>query len=183
VFTHFFNTIKLPHRTYTNSLLPGKKEGINASHIGGFNVGIYKEISEEKLNPSLEVIKYINSKQFQKDLIVKKLSHATSIEELYDDPEVCENINCNNLKNAQYYSMLQDEHNKNYYILQDTNEHKSIFNDKALSHIQDLLNGKVSVDEFLSKSSEISGTRLNCGNKFYKFLFIFVILYSCLYIL
>jgi len=143
IFTHFFSSLQLPHLTM--SVLPGKKEGINSSIIGGFNLGINKNIPKDRMNASLEVIKVINSEEFQKEFIIKQLGYITSIEKLYNDPEVCKYIPCGILEEVQYY-----------YRPQASKKYINLFNDKAVLNIQNFIDGKLTVDEVLTNIDDIT---------------------------
>jgi len=143
IFNHFYSCMIIPN--YTISLLPGKKEGINASIVGGYNIGINKYISKDKLDASLEIIKYICSKQFHKDFIVKQLSYITPLEELYNDFEVCESINCEMLRNVQYY--FRPQASMKFY---------NMFSSRAIDNIQKLIDGELTVDELLTNINDIT---------------------------
>ena len=143
LFVHFYSTLQL--KDYTISLLPGKKEGINASVMGGVNVGINKYTTKEKKEASLEVIKILNSKEFQKEYIIKRLGYITSLEELYDDAEVCEYINCEMLRDIQYY--FRPQASIKYY---------KTFSDRAISNVQKLIDGEITIDEMLEKIDDIT---------------------------
>jgi len=104
IFSNFYSTLStsiMPN--YKVSILPGKNEGVNGSILGGFNIGINKNISKEKLNATLEVIKYFSSEDFQKKIIIKQLKLFSGLEKLYDDDEVCKNVNCSIIKDSQFY--------------------------------------------------------------------------------
>lgn len=143
IFNHFYTCMIIPN--YTISLLPGKKEGINASIVGGYNIGINKYISKDKLDVSLEVIKYISSKQFHKDFIVKQLGYITPLEELYDDDEVCEIINCEMLRNVQYY--FRPQASVKFY---------NMFSSRAIENIQNLIDGELTAEEMLTNINDIT---------------------------
>ena len=78
---------------YKQTRLPGFKEGISASTIGGSNVGINKYISEERRNAALQIVKYITSYDVQKKYTIEKKVLPT-IESLFFDMEVCKAIDC-----------------------------------------------------------------------------------------
>ncbi|ORX75704.1 periplasmic binding protein-like II [Anaeromyces robustus] len=86
--------------SYKIALLPGWKEGISGSVIGGDNIGISKYISEKKKDAALIALKYITSKDLQKKNVLERRV-LTSIKDLYDDEDVCKTINCSLLKNVQ----------------------------------------------------------------------------------
>jgi len=143
LFAHFYSSLTIPF--YSMSVLPGKKDGINSSIIGGYSIGIYKYISEKKKEAALEVIKYFSSKKFQKEIIVKQLGLITALEELYDDDEVCEFINCDMLHEIQYYLRPIS-----------TMENYNDFSKRAMNYFQDLLDGKKEVEDTLSNIDDIN---------------------------
>lgn len=91
----------VPHKISANfTLIPGKKEGISGSTVGGYNVAINNYISDENKDAAVTVLKYITSKEIQKKMILSNKIFSL-IHELYDDPEVCDIIDCSVLKNVQ----------------------------------------------------------------------------------
>eukprot|EP00833_Pecoramyces_ruminatium_P016687 jgi/Orpsp1_1/1190719/evm.model.d7180000080749.1 len=87
-------------QNHTVSVLPGKYSGISGSTISGMNIGINRFISDERIKASVEVLKYINSKEVQKQ-IIKDYYLYSGITSLYDDEEVCGIIDCDIVKNFQ----------------------------------------------------------------------------------
>ncbi|ORX82994.1 periplasmic binding protein-like II [Anaeromyces robustus] len=79
----------------------GNKEGISASSVGGLNVGINKYISNENINASVKFIKYITSKEYQKESLMRK-ENFSAINSLYDDKEVCKIVDCELFKKMQF---------------------------------------------------------------------------------
>jgi len=98
LFSNFWDIGKIPN--YNTSLLPGKKEGINGSCIHGFNIGISKYISNERINAAIEILKFITSERIQK-LIIEKFNVYSALSNLYDDSEVCSFTNCKFVKEIQ----------------------------------------------------------------------------------
>ncbi|ORX80088.1 periplasmic binding protein-like II [Anaeromyces robustus] len=80
--------------------LPGGKEGISGSSIGGFNLGINKYIPDDKKDAALKALQYITSKEVQKKVALEKHLY-TAIPSLYDDEEVCEVVDCAFFKSIQ----------------------------------------------------------------------------------
>jgi len=87
---------------YTLSALPGKKEGISGSTIGGYNIGIINYLPKEQEEAAVVALKYLTSKEVQKYLVTKN-KVISAIFSLYDEKEVCEteNVDCNLFKNLQ----------------------------------------------------------------------------------
>jgi len=50
---------------YYKSILPGIKQGISGFFIDGNNIGIIKNISEDKKEAALELLKFFISKEYQ----------------------------------------------------------------------------------------------------------------------
>jgi len=167
LFSHFYSSLQLD--TYTTSSLPGKKEGISASVMGGLNIGIGKYISEERRDAALEAIQLLGSKQFQKECIVKLLGYVTPLDELYDDPEVCEKIPCKMIQEGQYYYRPQES--INYY---------TIFSNRAKENIQSLIEGKIDVEDFVTKIDDITRIYyLDKQSTLGAIIYIFLVFLSC----
>lgn len=80
--------------------LVGKKEGISGSTIGGTNIGINNSIPTNRKKLAVDALQYMTSLKVQKKLMLNgKLLSA--INSLYDDPEVCQIIDCKLIKNIQ----------------------------------------------------------------------------------
>eukprot|EP00833_Pecoramyces_ruminatium_P005518 jgi/Orpsp1_1/1179550/evm.model.c7180000069828.1 len=85
---------------YKKKILVGNKEGVSASAIGGNNIGICNSLPKERTEAAVEVLKYLTSKEFQKELIRKNIS-VTGINDLYDDEEICKILDCELIKSVQ----------------------------------------------------------------------------------
>ncbi|KAG4090153.1 periplasmic binding protein-like II [Neocallimastix lanati (nom. inval.)] len=95
-----YHTIPI-NPVYKATVLPGLKEGISGTIIGGYNIGISKYSKAKKRNDSIKALTYITSKETQKRFMIecKKFSGITS---LYDDEDVCNNEEfCEIYKNVQ----------------------------------------------------------------------------------
>jgi len=143
VFVNFYSSARMPN--YTISALPGKKPGINGSIIGGFNLGINKNIIDERKNASIEVLKYIFSENFQKEIIVKKLKLITALNTLYDDYECCNNINCEMMKETQFY-----------FRPSSTMKDYEYFSKRFLQNFNDFLNGLITAKEMAKEIVDIN---------------------------
>jgi len=86
--------------SYYQSLIPGLKEGISGTVAVGSNVGIIKNIPEYKKEATLEVYKYITSKDFQKRIFESRTA-LTAVNELMDDKIICETAPCDLIKKLQ----------------------------------------------------------------------------------
>jgi len=78
---------------YEFSQIPGKKEGISASCVGGSNISMNRYITEEKKKAAGEVLSFINSFQQQKYGIINA-NLISAIHSTYSDPEICQKIDC-----------------------------------------------------------------------------------------
>ncbi|OUM68258.1 hypothetical protein PIROE2DRAFT_4141, partial [Piromyces sp. E2] len=91
----------VPWLKYNFTILPGYKKGISGSALGGYNIGINKNINTSRKKAAAVVLDFIISVQMQKNLI-GKYKFLTAISSLYDDEDVCNNIDCNSLKKIQF---------------------------------------------------------------------------------
>jgi len=87
---------------YNIAPLPGGKEGISAASVNGYNVGINNRIEkfDGRRKAAFEVIKYITSKEMQKQLFLNGVI-IPAIPSLFDDEEVCKLKDCEMYKNFQ----------------------------------------------------------------------------------
>jgi len=90
---------------YTTSALPGAKAGVSGSIGLANSLGICKYIGEDKIKAAAEVVKFIISEETQKNHVIK--SHSMSaIPSLYDDEEVCNEVDCGIIKAAMPLSSM-----------------------------------------------------------------------------
>ena len=86
-------------------------------------MGINDNVSQEKVNAAVEIMKYTSTNDFQKNVVIKnKLLPA--MKSMYDDEEVCQIVDCKLLKNVQI--LPQEEINK---VLEYSNEFRHYMND------------------------------------------------------
>jgi len=85
---------------YYQSIIPGLKEGISGTVVVGSNVGIIKSIPEYKKEATLEVYKYITSKDFQKRIFESRTA-LTAVNELMNDENICKKAPCDIIKKLQ----------------------------------------------------------------------------------
>eukprot|EP00833_Pecoramyces_ruminatium_P010193 jgi/Orpsp1_1/1184225/evm.model.c7180000088615.1 len=81
--------------------IPGKQKGLSGSILSGYDIGIDNSIDRKKVDSAIEVIKFMTSKEFQKELILKQII-MSGILTLYEDEEVCSSI-----KFCEYYKNFQ----------------------------------------------------------------------------
>jgi len=74
---------------YYMTKLPGIKEGIYGTSISGNNIGIIRNITDDKREASLEVLKYFTNEKKQKDVFQNRLG-GTAVDKLLDEKELCE---------------------------------------------------------------------------------------------
>jgi len=86
---------------YNISVLPGLKKGISGSMVVSNNLGITKNIPEEKIDSVLKVFNYISSFDYQKKMFVNGVT-LTSITQFFDDEEICKVAPCELNKSLQY---------------------------------------------------------------------------------
>jgi len=86
---------------YKVSILPGLKNGVSGSVIAGSNIGIIRDLSEEKRKETYEVFKFLTSKYFKRKMFEEGLG-KTSVTELLDDEEICNKTSCDLLKEIQF---------------------------------------------------------------------------------
>jgi len=87
-------------KNYELSILPGLKNGISGSMVKGVNIGIKNNISSEKRDAALEILKYVTSKNYQREQFASGKT-LTAISEFLDDEEMCKKSPCNLLKEIQ----------------------------------------------------------------------------------
>jgi len=93
--SHIFDNI------YEISPIPGNKSGISSSVISGQYLGIPNFISDSKKEAAVQVLKFLTSKETQKELLLERRDLYSGIPSLFDDQEFCSEINCKLMKNIQ----------------------------------------------------------------------------------
>ena len=130
---------------YSLSNLPGIKEGISGTSILGNNIGIVKNITDDKKEASLEVLKYYISKEAQRESFSKRFG-ATAIDELLNEEELCFDEICDIIKNVQF--TVEPEFIKEGRVDYRKRYRKYIY--------QFLFNEKITLDETLKKINDIT---------------------------
>jgi len=85
---------------YKLSTIPGWKEGISTSIIGGLDIGICRHISQEKKLAAAKVLEFFLSKEEQKRLVLEK-KILTGIKDIYYDEVICSIVDCDLYRNLQ----------------------------------------------------------------------------------
>jgi len=102
--TLFMKFFYLPYEhLFYISPIPGRKDGISASCIGGQSIIVNKYISEEKKIASGKIIDFLLSKKSQKKYAMTK-GKFSAMKEIYEDEELCSQIDCNLFRNLQLVS-------------------------------------------------------------------------------
>ncbi|OUM63184.1 hypothetical protein PIROE2DRAFT_10344, partial [Piromyces sp. E2] len=129
---------------YYISPLPGEKEGISASCIGGSNIIINKSISKEKKIAAGKIINFLLSKDIQKKYIIDH-GKPSAMNDIYYDEELCSKINCTLFRNLQYVTRSTN-------FLSNYDEYSSKFR----AYIYDFLYGNVTAKDTLQKIEDIA---------------------------
>jgi len=129
---------------YNMSKLPGIKEGISGTLISGDNIGIIRNITDDKIEAAIEVLKYYISKESQREMFGGRLGFS-AIDELLNEEELCGDELCDTIKGIQFTTepkFIEDgpvDYRKKYqkYIYQYI-YNNNIKIDKTLKHIYDI---------------------------------------------
>ncbi|OUM63923.1 hypothetical protein PIROE2DRAFT_9454 [Piromyces sp. E2] len=101
LFSRFWN-VELGDGFYKSNL-PGKKKGISASIVGGYNIIINNGSSESKKKAAGKIIDFLLSKDIQLKYFFDH-NKFSALNEVYDDEELCSIIDCKLFKKMQYVS-------------------------------------------------------------------------------
>jgi len=160
---------------YYLSTLPGMKEGIFGSILSGTNIGIIKNISEDKREAAIEVLKCFTNKEYQKVQFKKKV-FFTGIDELWNDEETCTNGLCDIVKSMQY--TVEPEFIK---------EGPENYRKKYQKYINEFMYENKTIEETLKKINDIKNRyyiSLNTKNSYVGFIwFIFISVVSIIMLL
>jgi len=148
LFTRYFY---VPHANiYTITPLPGKTENVSGTIVIPYNFIVNKYIDNDKKEAAMEFMKYISSKEVQKNIILKK-SLPSAYMELYDDPEVCNSTEgfkeCDLMKQIQPFSFMSNDVNK----FADNNYHTNY-----KRYLFDYLYNDASLDDVLKKVEDLT---------------------------
>jgi len=130
---------------YHLSTVPGLKEGISGSMCVGDIIGAVKNLSEERKDAVLEVIKFFTSKEYQIGAFNNGMC-STALTELIEDKEIYKDAPCELVKKIQFTgepNFIQnqnkpEDYRKKYrnYIYQFLYENKTI--DETLKKFEDI---------------------------------------------
>ncbi|KAG4083812.1 periplasmic binding protein-like II [Neocallimastix lanati (nom. inval.)] len=136
----------LHNKNYTIIPLPGIKEGISGSVLGGHNLGISIYSDSNIRDYLIKVFMFITSKNMQRKYMVKR-GFYSPISSLYDEDEVCKEVNCEFFKSIQL-------------IARPTNKIKDydLYSSKFRNYIYDYLYGDKKAEDVLKIVNEITQT-------------------------
>jgi len=130
---------------YYTSILPGLKEGISGTLALARNMGIIKNISEEKKNATIEVVKYFTSKKNHENIIEKGM-RTLVLPELLTEEKGCKTAPCELIEKIQFTGepsfILDNDESENYrkiyqkYIYQFLYKNKTV--EETLKKFDDL---------------------------------------------
>jgi len=132
---------------YQATAIPGKIAGISGTVGVANNVGISKYVSEERIQASLEFLKYISLKELQKKYVIGNSLMSATIS-LYDDEEVCSIVDCDIVKDAMPLTITQfdkDAFGSEYY------------NQKYTDCLFDYLYGNKTAEETVKRIKSLTG--------------------------
>jgi len=128
---------------YKLSTLPGWKEGISTSILGGIDIGISTHIVEERKQAAAKVLEFFLSREEQKRLVIHK-KILTGIRELYEDEEVCEVMDCDLYRNLQLNPRY-------HYERRDFDD----YSDKFRRYAYEFVLGNKTAEEILERINDI----------------------------
>ncbi|OUM61738.1 hypothetical protein PIROE2DRAFT_12195, partial [Piromyces sp. E2] len=145
------NVLFLKYWYYSNinplfnvTALPGNKEGISGSTIGGYNLGINKYINENKKKACIDAFTYMTSKYMQTK-IVKEKGLLSAISEIYNDDEICIHVDCEFFKSIQ--PIARPTNKINDYTK---------YSENFRNYIYEFLYGNITSYEVLKKINDIT---------------------------
>jgi hypothetical protein len=124
--------------------LPGWKEGVSGSIIGGYNVGINTYSDIKKRNSTIQAIVYLTSKDIQKKYFINN-NYFSPIISVYDEEEMCSKINCSFFKSIQLISRP---------IMKSTNYNS--YSEKFQKYIYTYIYGNDTAEHALKKVDDIT---------------------------
>eukprot|EP00833_Pecoramyces_ruminatium_P017655 jgi/Orpsp1_1/1191687/evm.model.d7180000087806.1 len=135
----------MPSSTISKTVLPGIKDGLSGTTIGGYNIGIGDYLSKSKRKAAVEALRYMTSKEIQKSFIIER-GLFSGILELYEDEDVCNAVDCEFFKSFQPIARPTNKTTTNYdsysflyrkYIYDYLYDDRNI--DDAIKSINDIL--------------------------------------------
>jgi hypothetical protein len=134
LFVKYWDTYSSPK--YEKTIIPGMKEGMSASCLGGFNLGISVYSSDEKKLAAAKVVTYMTSEETQKRLVYN-YGFYSGIIKFYRDDEICKVINCRFIRMIQ--PLIQSSSNVkdyfDYYLKCKSLIYEFLYNIKSASEV------------------------------------------------
>jgi len=143
LFTMFFYVSPLSFQYYI-SPVPGEKEGISASCIGGQSIIINKYISEEKKIAAGKIIDFLLSEDYQKKGVINN-GKQSAMKEIYYDDELCSVVDCTLFRNLQLVS-------RPIYLLNDYTKYSLKFR----KYLYNYLYNNATAEDTLQKIDDIA---------------------------
>ncbi|KAG4087594.1 periplasmic binding protein-like II [Neocallimastix lanati (nom. inval.)] len=138
---------------YATSILPGVKEGISGSILGGHNLGINKYSKKEKRAETIKALEYLTSREMHIKYLIKNNKYSPIIS-LYDDEEVCQIVDCNFFKSIQLIERPANIY-KNY------NKYSELFRKYTYEYI---FENKMTAEETIKSIYELTKSIKNEGS-------------------
>jgi len=135
IFLNYWNVDN--NSIYEKSVSPGFEENVFSSYVRDINIALSKYANEESINGATMIIKFLTSKEIQKQIIINYHIYSELLS-LYDDEEVCSVVNCDYYKNLQPITIppIQNYGNFSHYVKENFNKY---------------LNGELMADELLNE--------------------------------
>jgi len=129
---------------FTMAPLPGYKKGVSAASLSGYNLGIANNLDEETKNAAIIAFKFLTSKEIQRKFVKENLI-TSAILSLYDEEEICKNVDCNLNKRMQ--PIVRPNKKTNDY---------NTYSEQYRNYIYEFIYGKKSAEEALLNVNDIT---------------------------
>jgi len=161
------------NQNYEQSPLPGATEDLTGTYIGGYNIGINRYISKNKINAAIIVLQYLTSIVEQKNLIMNN-SVFSGINSLYNDKEICHSVDCQFYKKLQFVGRPSYRHNNYDHYSKVYREHiyEFLYGDKSASEVLDDINEITKIHYITFNNSDKSQDSMFLGFIFAQILLI-----------
>ncbi|ORX64250.1 periplasmic binding protein-like II [Anaeromyces robustus] len=147
LFTKSWYVPSMTNSSFT--LIPGNKEGVTGSTIGGFNVAINKYVKSDNQKAAAKFIEFLASKDIQKEIVMENKVFS-ALPSIYDDADVCNIVECEVFKNVQLITRPSSKYNDYSTFSQKFRKavYDGLYEDKSVE--ETLKNIKNIVDDFAS---------------------------------
>ncbi|ORX83238.1 hypothetical protein BCR32DRAFT_308545, partial [Anaeromyces robustus] len=143
-FKSFYSPTLFSDSEYDFTLIPGNKEGISGSVIGGFHLGINIYSDIKKQNAAVKALTYITSKEMQKKYVISN-QLVSPIPSLYNDEDVCKLVNCSIFKNFQFIARPTSKY-ENYIT----------YSYKFMNYVYEFIYGNISAIDTLTNMDNLT---------------------------